>query len=83
MQKINLKSIIFGGIFVLGLIILMNSINLGGHEISNIMKANGGSMDTNKYLIYLEQSIIKYRFVGSILSILGGLGVLRTTTMNY
>jgi len=43
------------------------------------MKASGGSMDTNKYLIYLEQSIINYRFLGSILSILGGLGVLTTT----
>lgn len=80
MQKSNLKSIIFGAVFVIGLIILMNSINLSSHEISNIMKANGGSMDTNKYLIYLEQSIIKYRFAGSILSILGGLGVLLTTT---
>ena len=82
MEKSNLKSIIFGVIFVIGLIILMDSINLGNHEISNIMKANGGSMDTAKYLIYLEQSIIKYRFVGSILSILGGLGVLKATNMS-
>ena len=57
----------------------MNSINYGNHEMSNIMKARGGSMDTNTYLVYLEQSITKYRFVGSILSILGGLGVLKNT----
>lgn len=77
----NIKIIIFGVIFVIGIIILMNSVGYGSHEMSNIMKANGGSMDTNTYLIYLEQSIIKYRFVGSILSILGGIGVLITTNI--
>ncbi len=82
MEKNNLKSIIFGAIFVVGIIILMNSINLGDNGASNIMKANGGSMDTNTYLIYLEQSITKYRFIGSILSILGGLGVLKNTGSN-
>jgi hypothetical protein len=76
MGKKNLKSMIFGVVLVIGLIILMNSINLGNHEMSNIMNANGGSMDSNKYMIYLEQSIINYRFAGSILSILGGLGLL-------
>lgn len=44
----------------------------------NIMNAHGGSMDTNNYLIYLEQSITKYRFIGSIVSILGGLGILKS-----
>jgi hypothetical protein len=57
----------------------MNSITLGDTEVSNIMRSHGGSMDTNTYLIYLEQSITKYRLVGSILSILGGLGVLKNT----
>lgn len=79
MEKNNLKLIIFGAIFVVGIIILMNSINLGDNEVSNITNAHGGGMDTNTYLIYLEQSITKYRFVGSILSILGGLGVLKNT----
>lgn len=81
MKTTNIKTIIFGVIFVIGIIILMNSVGYGSHEMSNIMKANGGSMDTNTYLIYLEQSIIKYRFVGSILSILGGIGVLITTNI--
>lgn len=72
------KLFIFGAVFVIGIIIIMSSINLGDNEISNIMKAHGGSMDTNQYIIYLEQSIIKYRIVGSIISLLGGLGVLST-----
>ncbi len=75
------KLLIFGAVFVIGIIILTSSINLADIEMSNIMKAHGGSMDTNMYLIYLEQSVIKYRIMGSILSILGGLGVLINTNV--
>lgn len=80
MGKNKLKSIIFGTVLIIGLIIIMKSINLGKNEVSNIVVLNGGSMDTNTYLIYLEQSIAKYRFVGAILSILGGLGILINTS---
>jgi hypothetical protein len=73
------RTLVFGAIFVIGIIILMNSIKLADTEIANIMKANGGNMDTSSYLIYLEQSIIKFRTVGCILSVLGGLGVLINT----
>lgn len=78
MNKNNRILIIFGVIFVIGIIILMNSINLGDKEMMSIMNAHGGSMDTNNYLIYLEQSITKYRFMGSIVSILGGVGILKS-----
>jgi hypothetical protein len=79
MKKNNLIVIIFSAIFIVGIITLMNSIKLGDNEVSGIMKINGGSMDTNTFLIYLEQSITKYRFIGSILSVLGGLGILKNT----
>lgn len=36
----------------------------------------GGSMDTNQYLIYLGKSIDKYKTMGIILSILGGVGII-------
>lgn len=68
-----MKSIIFAVIFVIGLIILMNSIQLGENAVSNAMELNGGVLDN--YLLYYEQYITNYRFVGAILSILGGLGV--------
>lgn len=73
------RTLVFGAIFVIGIIILMNSIKLADSEMTNIMKTNGGNMDTSSYLIYLEQSIIKFRTVGCILSVLGGLGVLINT----
>ncbi|OPJ59599.1 hypothetical protein [Clostridium chromiireducens] len=78
MRKVNLFLKIFGAIFVIGLVILTYSINLGDYEVANIIQSNGGSIDTNTYMIYLEQSITKYRFLGSILSMLGGLGILKS-----
>jgi len=76
MKKNNLILILFGAVFITGIIILLNCISLGNDEVSGIMRDHGGGMDTNTYLIYLEQSITKYRYLGSIVSALGGLGIL-------
>lgn len=80
MWKENRKSIIFGALLIIGLVILVKSINLGRDEAFSILQSNGGSMDTNTYLIYIEQCIIKYRYLGAILSILGGIGVILNIT---
>ncbi|WP_315069400.1 hypothetical protein [uncultured Clostridium sp.] len=77
MRKSNLIIIFFVAIFFVGMFILMGSVNLGNKEASRIVRDYGGSMDTNMYVIYLEQSIAMYRFMGSILSILGGLGAIK------
>ena len=75
----NLKLKIWGGIFVIGMIILLNSLNFGNYEISILFNSNVNYLDPNQYSIYLEQSITKFRNIGSILSILGGFGLLITT----
>lgn len=73
MVKKHLQLITFISVFVIGLLILMNSINLGVREVERyFMKANVG---TASYLLYLEQYITNFRYLGAILSILGGLGV--------
>jgi hypothetical protein len=77
-MKKNLKLALYAIVFIAGLVILYFNIKLGHNEVSGIMKANGGSMDTDTYLIYLEQSIIQFRFIGLVLSLLGGLGVIKT-----
>ena len=73
----NIILLVFAAVFLAGIIILMNSLNYGQNEMSGIMSTHGGGMDTNQYLIFLEQSINKYRSIGSILSILGGLGFIK------
>ncbi len=83
MEKKNLILALFGAIFIIGIAILIGSTELGANNMSGIMQMNGGSMDTNIYLIYLEQSIIKFRFLGSILSILSGLGIINLISSNF
>lgn len=70
------KILIFIFIFFIGLIILLNSINLANKEISSLLNFNGGIIDSDVHLIYLEQSIIKFRYIGTILSLVGSLGIL-------
>ncbi|MBE6072711.1 MAG: hypothetical protein E7208_12300 [Clostridium butyricum] len=77
MSRRNVIIIFFAIVFLAGMFILICSVNLGDKEVSRIMNDYGGSMDTNIYKIYLEQSITKYKFIGSILSILGGLAVIK------
>ncbi|MBY2478931.1 hypothetical protein KWV16_18855 [Clostridioides difficile] len=62
--------------FVIGIIVLFCCIGLGQFNIECIMRQNGGTMDTNQYNIYLEQSILQYRNFGSILALLGVIGIL-------
>lgn len=75
MNKNALRLIFWIVICFIGLITLLNSISLGINEASNIVISQGGSIDNEIYLVYLEQSIIKYRVIGLILSILGGIGI--------
>lgn len=64
MDKKNLIKL-YGFIFIVGVLILMNSVNIAKSE-------NVGDIVVN-----LEQSIINYRFLGSIVAILGGLGMIK------
>lgn len=81
MKQKYLKPIISIFIFFIGIIILLNSITLSQNNITHIMAANGGSMDTNIYLIYLEQSISTYKFLGIVLMLIGGFGVIMNKSL--
>ena len=72
-KKNIVKPIIFSVIFILGIIILMNSVKLGTNVVDNIMIK---SVILNNSVMYYEQYITTYRFLGSILTILGGLDVI-------
>lgn len=65
---------LFTLVFIVGIILLDNCVKYGQNYMMKLM--NGGSMDTGQYLIYLEQSIDKYKIKGIVLSIIGGLGVI-------
>ncbi|EQF23471.1 hypothetical protein QEW_3488 [Clostridioides difficile CD160] len=75
MEKKTLKTIcIFA--FVIGMIVLFCCIGLGQISADYLINQNGVIVDASKYDIYLEQSISQYRNIGSILALLGGIGIL-------
>ena len=68
--------IIFAITFIIGIIILMNSVNLGSNAVDKLLLRRGG---INDYPFFLEQCILNYKILGGILAILGGFGVILNT----
>ena len=77
MWRSGLIGTVFGIVLVGGPVILLNCLSLGTQEASDILRSES-SMSGEKYFIYLAQSIEKYRFLGAILLLLGGLGLILT-----
>ena len=65
-------------LFVAGLIMIFGSVNWGSEAASAFVNSHGGSIDTSEFTIVLRDSISVYRWAGSILSIIGGLGFVKT-----
>lgn len=78
----RIRVIVSSAILLLGLITIMSSLDLGDAEMIRIMSRAGGEMDTGTYLVYLAQSIAKYRLIGAILASLGGIGLLINTHLS-
>ena len=67
--------IIFLVVLIVGLVLTLNSIWLGQEHVSSIMQQRqGGGMDTNSYVVYLQESIRIFNGLGLILILIGGLG---------
>ncbi len=63
-------------LFVVGLLILLNSLDLANGIMSEMMGKHGGSMNTDTYHLYLQASITNFRTLGTVFIALGGLGSL-------
>ena len=65
--------------FLLGLIVILSSVSLGSATANGYLTGRGGGfMDASEFGIVLEGYINIFRWVGSILSVLGGLGFIKT-----
>jgi hypothetical protein len=65
-------------LFIMGLFIIFNSV-VWGHEAANVyLRSQGGGMDTAQFMIILQEYINVYRWLGSVLALVSGLGVVRT-----
>lgn len=72
---------IFIIVLIIGIVMLINCVKYGQHDMHKLLDSNGGSMNTDQYLICLKKSIDKYTIIGTILSIFGGLGILQSVSM--
>jgi hypothetical protein len=65
--------------FFLGLIVILSSVSWGiGTANAYLTGRGGGFMDASEITIILEGYINIFRWVGSILSVLGGLGFIKS-----
>ena len=65
-------------LFVIGLFVLFNSVPWGSGAANAYLRAQGGGMDGGQFMIVFQEYINVYRWIGIVLSVLGGLGFVRT-----
>ena len=65
-------------LLAVGLVLIVNSVGWGSQAANTYLQSQGGGMDGAQFAIVLQESIQTYRWVGVVLSLLGGLGVLRS-----
>jgi hypothetical protein len=65
-------------LFVTGLIIIFGSVSWGNKAAYDYITSRGGSIDTSQYTIILQEHINIYKWIGSILSLISGLGFVKT-----
>jgi hypothetical protein len=62
--------------FVVGLVLIFSSPEMGQTAANAAVRRHGGSMDTNQFLLIFEGAVSSYRVGGIILSLVGGFGLL-------
>ena len=65
-------------LFVVGMFILFSSVAWGQGAANSYLRSQGGGMDGAQFMIVLQEFINTYRWIGSILSLIGGVGFIRT-----
>ena len=64
-------------LFVFGLVVVLNSVAWGSEAANAYLRAQGGGMDGSQFMIIFQEYIKTYRWIGSILSIISGLGFVK------
>ena len=75
--------IVMSGIFILGLILVLYSGEIGQHAGSKAIRNQGGSMDTSKYERIIKTTTVNFQIVGGVLSIIGGCGLIVSGYSTY
>jgi hypothetical protein len=65
-------------LFLAGLLVVFGSVTLGSQAANAYLRAQGGGMDSAQFMIVFQEYIRIYSWIGAILSVAGGLGLLKT-----
>lgn len=68
-------------LFVAGLFVMFGSVRWGSEAANAYLRSQGGGMDTAQFTIILQEYISLYRWIGSILSVIGGLGFVKSVEL--
>ncbi len=74
MRKSVSNTTVFIGVLILGIVILLSSIKIGENLALQVWKYAHNTLHESSNF-YIEQYIINFRFIGAIISLIGGLGV--------
>jgi len=64
-------------LFAAGLFVMFGSIRWGSAAANAYLLSQGGGMDTAQFMIILQEYIGLYRWMGGILSAIGGFGFIK------
>ena len=64
-------------LFVIGLALMFGSISRGVDAANTYLASHGGGMDTSQFMLIMQEYIHIYQWTGGILSLIGGLGLVR------
>jgi hypothetical protein len=64
-------------LFVVGSFVVFSSVTWGSAAANAYLRSQGGGMDGSQFLIVFQEYIVAFRWMGSILSAIGGLGFVK------
>lgn len=64
-------------LFAAGLVVILSGVAWGSGTANAYLRSHGGGMDSTQFAVVLQESISVYRWIGGILSLVGGLGFLK------
>jgi hypothetical protein len=64
-------------LLVVGLVVMFGSVRWGAAAANAYLASQGGGMDGAQFMIVFQESINMYRWMGGVLSLIGGFGLVR------
>lgn len=60
------------GLFVIGLLLLLNASKIGINIANSAVQAEGGVMDTEQFYFIMKSNTLSYQIAGALMALLGG-----------